>query len=145
MREEIAIGCLLITFFSRTRLQWISAITQAISLSDCKLSHQRLLAANRRKQRAVERESRKEEQKRRSSQALDIELAKAQLEAEKTARLAAEMQARELSVQARIEESRRRELEATRRRLEELLEEETRAKQDEEIVRGLQVRFFLNQ
>jgi len=98
-----------------------------------------MLAANRRKQRAIERESRKEEQKRRSSQALDIELAKAQLEAEKTARLAAEMQARELGVQARIEESRRRELEATRRRLEELLEEETRAKQDEEIVRGLQV------
>jgi hypothetical protein len=56
------------------------------------------------------------------------------------ARLAAEMQARELAVQARLEQSRRRELEATRRRLEELLEEETRAKRDEEIVRGLQAR-----
>jgi switch-associated protein 70 len=123
----------------RTRLQWISALQQAISLSDCRQSHQRLLATNRRKQRAIERESHREEQKRRSSQAMDIELAKAQLEAEKTARLAAEMQARELSVQARLEESRRRELEATRRRLEELLEEETRAKRDEEIVRGLQV------
>lgn len=50
------------------------------------------------------------------------------------------MQARELSVQARLEQSRRRELEATRRRLEELLEEETRAKRDEEIVRSLQAR-----
>ena len=56
------------------------------------------------------------------------------------ARLAAEMQARELEVQARLEASRRRELESTRRRLEELLEEETRAKRDEEIVRSLQAR-----
>jgi hypothetical protein len=65
-------------------LQWISALQQAIGLSDCEQSHQRTQAAKRRKQRELESASQNEEIKRRNSQVLDIELARAQLEAEKT-------------------------------------------------------------
>lgn len=72
--------------FCRTRLQWISALQQAIGLSSCEQSHQRVQAAKRRKQRELESASQNEEMKRRKSQVLDIELARAQLEAEKTVR-----------------------------------------------------------
>lgn len=54
--------------------------------------------------------------------------------------MAAELQAKELEAVHREEEKRVQMLEETRRTLERLLEEETQAKRDEEIVRNLQGR-----
>lgn len=56
------------------------------------------------------------------------------------ARRAAETQAKELEVIRQSEERKLHELEDVRIRLERLLEEETQAKRDEEIVRNLQAR-----
>jgi hypothetical protein len=74
------------TIFFRTRLQWLSALQMAIGLSECQHSYQRSQANKRRKQRELESASQNEELKRRRSQVVDMELAKAQLEAEKTVR-----------------------------------------------------------
>ena len=59
------------------------------------------------------------------------------------ARAAAESQARALEAVHREEERKLQELEDVRIRLEKLLEEETQAKRDEEIVRNLQARYNL--
>ncbi|XP_046390462.1 differentially expressed in FDCP 6 homolog [Ischnura elegans] len=130
----------------RTRLQWISAFHLALSHCGNGLEgYQRQLAMRRQEQRKAQQlkekeERHKEQVKARASEPipvsppeqqllpllLRVEEAKAQLQAEKTARLAAETQAREL--------------EDVKIKLEKLLEEETQAKRDEEIVRALQAR-----
>lgn len=59
------------------------------------------------------------------------------LQKEKSARQAAEGQAKELEAVVKEEAKKLTELEQIRTKLEKLLEEETQAKRDEEIVRGL--------
>ncbi|KAJ1531616.1 hypothetical protein ONE63_000288 [Megalurothrips usitatus] len=124
----------------RSRLQWVSSLHLAITQSGSREGYQRTLAARRRAQREADDLRLSEEHKRRTSQILDMEMTRAQLQAEKTARVAAEMQAKELVAVHREEEKRVQMLEETRRTLERLLEEETQAKRDEEIVRNLQGR-----
>lgn len=124
----------------RSRLQWISSLHLAIAQSSSREGYQRTLAARRRAQREADALRQSEEHKRRTSQILDMEMTRAQLQAEKIARVAAELQAKELEAVHREEEKRVQMLEETRRTLERLLEEETQAKRDEEIVRNLQGR-----
>lgn len=62
--------------------------------------------------------------------------ARAQLQQERSARQAAEGQAKELEAVVKEEAKKLTELEHLRVKLEKLLEEETQAKRDEEIVRG---------
>lgn len=124
----------------RSRLQWISSLHLAIAQSGCREGYQRTQVARRRAQREADALRLSEENKRRTSQILDMELTRAQLQAEKMARVAAELQAKELEAVHREEEKRVQMLEETRRTLERLLEEETQAKRDEEIVRNLQGR-----
>ncbi|XP_034240120.1 switch-associated protein 70-like [Thrips palmi] len=124
----------------RSRLQWISSLHLAIAQSGSREGYQRTLAARRRAQREADALRQSEEHKRRTSQILDMEMTRAQLQAEKIARVAAELQAKELEAVHREEEKRVQMLEETRRTLERLLEEETQAKRDEEIVRNLQGR-----
>ncbi|XP_075220283.1 differentially expressed in FDCP 6 homolog [Lycorma delicatula] len=107
----------------RSRLQWLSALQLAISQSGGSLGYQRQLALRRRQKR----EDDIEERRRRTSLMQDMG---AQLQAEKMARVAAELQAQE------IKEEQEKQIE----QLGALLEEETRAKRDEEIVRNLQAR-----
>ncbi|CAH0390572.1 unnamed protein product [Bemisia tabaci] len=111
------------TYDHRSRLQWLSALQLAISHSGDTQGYQRMLAAKRRRQREIDLE----EKKRRSSLFHDMG---AQLQAEKLAREAAENKAKELK------EAKEKQVVE----LEHLLEEETQAKRDEEIVRNLQAR-----
>lgn len=113
----------LATYDHRSRLQWLSALQLAISQSGGMLGYQRQLALKRRQKR----EEDIEERRRRTSLMQDMG---AQLQAEKMARVAAELQAQE------IKEEQEKQIE----QLGALLEEETRAKRDEEIVRNLQAR-----
>lgn len=85
-------------------------------------SYQRLQAAKRR----LQRQGRIQEMIR----------AKFQLQQERNARQAAEGHAKELEVVVKEEAKKLTELEQLRVKLERLLEEETQAKRDEEIVRG---------
>uniref|UniRef100_A0A023F3R7 Putative pleckstrin similarity domain protein n=2 Tax=Triatoma infestans TaxID=30076 RepID=A0A023F3R7_TRIIF len=107
----------------RSRLQWTSAVQLAICQSGSSQGYQRNLAARRQKQRKLD----EAEDRRRSSLIHDMGV---QLQAEKMARVAAELQAKELKV---AQEKQLSELEA-------LLQVETQAKRDEEIVRNLQAR-----
>lgn len=109
-----------------SRLQWISALQLAVNHCGGSQSYQRLQAARRR----LQRQDRMQEMIR----------AKAQLQHERSARQAAEGQARELEAVVKEESKRLIELEQIKDRLEKLLEEETQAKRDEEIVRALQAR-----
>lgn len=114
----------------RTRMQWIASLQLAITYSAGKEGFQRDLVARRRQQREANRQKRMHE----------VQEAKAILEREKLARLAAENQAKELEAVAREDSRRVAELEDIKMTLENLLEEETQAKRDEEIVRALQAR-----
>ncbi|XP_060866011.1 switch-associated protein 70-like [Metopolophium dirhodum] len=107
----------------RSRLQWLSALKLAISYSAGTEGYQRTLLRRRQKRRKAELQ----EKHRRSSIIHDMDV---QLQAEKQARAAMEIHAKELKVasEKHVEE------------LECLLEEETQAKRDEEIVRNLQAR-----
>lgn len=109
-----------------SRLQWISALQLAVEYSGSNQSYQRLQAAKRRMLR--------------QGRLQDMLRAKAQLQLERTARQAAEGQAKELEAAVKEESKRLQELEQIRDKLERLLEEETQAKRDEEIVRALQAR-----
>lgn len=109
-----------------TKLQWMSALQQAVDHCGGHQTYQRLQAARRR----LQRQGRFQEALR----------AKAQLQFERTARQAAEGQARELEAAVREEAKKLNELEQIKERLERLLVEETQAKRDEEIVRALQAR-----
>ncbi|XP_014254262.1 switch-associated protein 70-like [Cimex lectularius] len=107
----------------RSRLQWVSALQIAISQSGGSHGYQRTLAARRKKQREID----EAENKRKSSLIHDMGV---QLQAEKMARVAAELEAREIKAAQ----------EKQLNHLETLLEIETQAKRDEEIVRNLQAR-----
>lgn len=127
--------------YYRSRLQWLSALKLAISYSAGTEGYQRTLLRRRQKRRKAELQ----EKHRRSSIIHDMDI---QLQAEKQvrmvgnslgtdfqrynvqARVAIEIQAKELKVasEKHVEE------------LETMLEEETQAKRDEEIVRNLQAR-----
>lgn len=109
-----------------TRLQWISALQLAVDHSGGFQSYQRLQVAKRRLQR--------------QGRVQDMLRARAQLQLERSARQAAEGQAKELEAAIKEESRRLTELEQIKDKLERLLEEETQAKRDEEIVRALQAR-----
>lgn len=109
-----------------TRLQWISALQLAADHSATYQTYQRLQASKRRLQR--------------QGRSQEIARARAQLQHERSARKAAEGQAKELEAVVREESKRLTELEQIKINLERLLEEETQAKRDEEIVRALQAR-----
>ncbi|XP_030757659.1 switch-associated protein 70-like isoform X2 [Sitophilus oryzae] len=109
-----------------TRLQWISSLQLAIDHSDQVQSYQRLQASKRR----LQRQGRIQEMMR----------ARAQLQEERNARQLAEGQAKELEAVVREDSKKLSELLDVKIKLEKLLEEETQAKRDEEIVRALQAR-----
>ncbi|RZB39600.1 switch-associated protein 70 [Asbolus verrucosus] len=109
-----------------TRVQWISALQLAADHSGGHQSYQRLQAARRKLQRA--------------GRIQEMMRARAQLQQERSARQAAEGQAKELEAVVKEESKKLTELEELRSKLERLLEEETQAKRDEEIVRALQAR-----
>lgn len=109
-----------------TRLQWISALQLAADHSATYQTYQRMQASKRRLQR--------------QGRSQEILRARAQLQLERSARKAAEGQAKELEAVVLEESKRLTELQQIRSNLEKLLEEETQAKRDEEIVRALQAR-----
>jgi len=119
----------------RSRLQWISAIEKAIDFSQPGSRLQRELAVGRQEQRDDDLN------RRLSTQDL-VQQTKAELEAEKAARLQAESTALQLTQEKEGENKRMLELETIREELERLLEEEKQAKRDEEIVRTLQARML---
>ncbi|CAH1376867.1 hypothetical protein MTP99_018273 [Tenebrio molitor] len=109
-----------------TRVQWISALQLAADHSGGGQSYQRLQVARRKMQRA--------------GRIQEMIRARAQLQQERSARQAAEGQAKELEAAVKEEARKLTDLEQLRTKLERLLEEETQAKRDEEIVRALQAR-----
>ncbi|KAL1494170.1 hypothetical protein ABEB36_009814 [Hypothenemus hampei] len=109
-----------------TRLQWISALQLAADHSGGYQSYQRMQVAKRRLQR--------------QGRVHEIIQAKTQLQQERTARQAAEGQAKELEAVVKEDTKKLGELAEMKVKLEKLLEEETQAKRDEEIVRALQAR-----
>ncbi|CAG9813416.1 unnamed protein product [Phaedon cochleariae] len=109
-----------------SRLQWISALQLASDHAGGFQGYQQLQIAKRR----LQRQGRVQEMVR----------ARVQLQQERSARQAAEGQAKELEAVVKEEAKKLTELEQLRTKLERLLEEETQAKRDEEIVRGLQAR-----
>ncbi|XP_053609799.1 differentially expressed in FDCP 6-like [Plodia interpunctella] len=110
----------------KSRLQWISAVRQATSLSGGVESFQRRARAYRRGAGA-----RREQ---------EVREARVRLQHEVRARLAAEAQAQELAEMAQQDNKKLEELKITQTELEKLLQEEIQAKRDEEIVRALQAR-----
>ncbi|KAJ8722236.1 hypothetical protein PYW08_004638 [Mythimna loreyi] len=110
----------------KSRLQWISALRQAAAVSGGVEGYQRRARAVRRGAGARrEREVRE---------------TRARLQHEVKARLAAEAQAQELVELAQQDNKKLEELKHAQVELEKLLQEETQAKRDEEIVRALQAR-----
>lgn len=110
----------------RGRLQWLAAIQIAIQHSTEKIGYQRTLAYQRRSCRQATRQERDE--------------TRIELQHERQARIAAEIQARKLKALSKEENAKVQELEDVKRKLEILLQEEKQALRDEEIVRGLQAR-----
>lgn len=64
-------------------MQWVSSLHLAIAQSSSREGYQRTLAARRRAQREADALRQSEEHKRRTSQILDMEMTRAQLQAEK--------------------------------------------------------------
>ncbi|GBP46506.1 Switch-associated protein 70 [Eumeta japonica] len=110
----------------KTRLQWVSALRQAAALSASAEGYQQCARARRRGADA-----------RREREAME---ARARLQQEVRARRAAEAQAQELAELAQQDNKKLEELKNAQTTLERLLQEETQAKRDEEIVRALQAR-----
>ncbi|XP_014367226.2 differentially expressed in FDCP 6 [Papilio machaon] len=110
----------------KSRLQWVSALRQAAAVSGGAEGYQRRARAGRRGAGARrEREARE---------------TRARLQNEVRARLAAEAQAQELAELSKKDNKKLEELKNAQAELERLLQEETQAKRDEEIVRALQAR-----
>ncbi|XP_076045538.1 uncharacterized protein LOC143027821 [Oratosquilla oratoria] len=124
----------------KSKSQWLHALDTAIQNTQEALPFQMLLSAERKAERAEEEARATAEKIRRASQADIIEQTQAELVAEKIARAEAEAAAREEAAARATEERRVKELQGLREQLETLLEEETQAKRDEEIVRSLQAR-----
>ncbi|CAG9102959.1 unnamed protein product [Plutella xylostella] len=110
----------------KSRLQWVSALKQATAVSGGAEGYQRRARATRRGADA-----------RRAREARE---ARARLQQEVRARLAAEAQAQELAEIAQQDNKKLEEMKNAQVTLEKLLQEETQAKRDEEIVRALQAR-----
>ncbi|XP_015597393.1 differentially expressed in FDCP 6 homolog [Cephus cinctus] len=110
----------------RGRLQWLAALQTAIQHSGEKIGYQRSLANQRRSLRQATKQQNEE--------------TRLELQHERQARIAAELQARRLEAISKEEGARVQELEDVKRKLETLLQEEKQALRDEEIVRGLQAR-----
>ncbi|XP_058066758.1 switch-associated protein 70-like [Anopheles bellator] len=128
------------TLDHKTRLQWIAALQLAITYSTGRDGFQRDTVNRRRQARELEQRRRLEEEQVRSQHLRRLEETHVQLEREKQARLAAESQARQYEAVAREDSRRVAELEDVKLCLEKMLEDETQAKRDEEIVRALQAR-----
>lgn len=124
----------------KSRLQWITSLQLAITYSMGKEGYQRELVARRRRKRDSVHQQRQQEELIRSKHLDEVEKTKILLEDEKLARIAAESQARALQIIAREDSRRVAELEDIKITLETLLQDETQAKRDEEIVRALQAR-----
>lgn len=124
----------------KSRLQWITALQLAITYSMGKEGYQRELVARRRRKRDSVHLKKQQEELVRSKHLDEVEKTKILLEDEKLARIAAESQARALQINAREDSRRVAELEDIKITLENLLQDETQAKRDEEIVRALQAR-----
>ncbi|XP_071551138.1 uncharacterized protein [Panulirus ornatus] len=124
----------------RSKTEWLRVLDAAIHHSKETLPYQAIMSAIRKNEHAEEEARETAERIRRDSQADIIENTQAELMAEKLARAQAEAAAREEAAARKAEEKRVLELQTLRRQLETLLEEETQAKRDEEIVRNLQAR-----
>ncbi|KAK4319643.1 hypothetical protein Pmani_009427 [Petrolisthes manimaculis] len=124
----------------RSKSEWLRALDIAIHHSHDTLPYQAFVSASRKLEHAEEEARETAERIRRDSQADIIENTQAELKAEKMARAEAEAAAREEAAARQTEEKRVLELQTLRLQLETLLEEETQAKRDEEIVRNLQAR-----
>jgi len=119
----------------RSRLQWMSAVKKAIDNSGEGVRYQ----ITQSRQRRVQRE---EDLARRLSHLDIVEQTKAELIAEKAARVEAESHAALLTEEKELERNKLKELEEIKEELEQLLDEEKQAKRDEEIVRTLQARML---
>ncbi|XP_011175513.1 differentially expressed in FDCP 6 homolog [Solenopsis invicta] len=108
------------------RLQWLAALQTAIRHSNEKISYQRNLANQRRSLRQATKQEKEE--------------TKLELQHERQARIAAEIQARKLETLSKEEGAKVQQLEDVKQKLEMLLQEEKQALRDEEIVRSLQAR-----
>ncbi|XP_011869366.1 PREDICTED: differentially expressed in FDCP 6 homolog isoform X2 [Vollenhovia emeryi] len=108
------------------RLQWLAALQTAIQHSGEKIGYQRSLANQRRSSRQATKQEREE--------------TKLELQHERQARIAAEIQARKLETLSKEEGAKVQQLEDVKQKLELLLQEEKQALRDEEIVRNLQAR-----
>ncbi|CAG9561725.1 unnamed protein product [Danaus chrysippus] len=110
----------------KSRLQWLSAVRQAAAVSGGAEGYQRRARAGRRGAGARREQEAREARRR--------------LQQEVRARVAAEAQAQELAELAQKDNKKLEELKNAQTELERLLQEETQAKRDEEIVRALQAR-----
>ncbi|GAB1868627.1 Differentially expressed in FDCP 6-like protein [Camponotus japonicus] len=108
------------------RLQWLAALQTAIQHSNEKIGYQRSLANQRRSLRQATKQEKEE--------------TKLELQHERQARIAAEIQARKLEALSKEEGAKVQQLEDVKQKLELLLQEEKQALRDEEIVRNLQAR-----
>ncbi|KAG5345681.1 DEFI6 protein, partial [Acromyrmex heyeri] len=108
------------------RLQWLAALQTAIQHSSEKIGYQRSLANQRRSLRQAVKQEKEE--------------TKLELQHERQARIAAEIQARKLETLSKEEGAKVQQLEDVKQKLELLLQEEKQALRDEEIVRNLQAR-----
>ncbi|XP_072746248.1 differentially expressed in FDCP 6 homolog [Anoplolepis gracilipes] len=108
------------------RLQWLAALQTAIQHSGEKIGYQRSLANQRRSLRQATKQEKEE--------------TKLELQHERQARIAAEIQARKLEALSKEEGAKVQQLEDVKQKLELLLQEEKQALRDEEIVRNLQAR-----
>ncbi|XP_066954335.1 switch-associated protein 70-like [Macrobrachium rosenbergii] len=124
----------------RSKSEWLRALDTAIQYSTDPLPYQSILSTIRKSEHAEEEARETAERIRRASQADIIENTQAELMAEKLARAEAEAAAKQEAAARQEEEKRVTELQKMRLQLETLLEEETQAKRDEEIVRNLQAR-----
>ncbi|EZA50538.1 differentially expressed in FDCP 6 homolog [Ooceraea biroi] len=108
------------------RLQWLAALQTAIQHAGEKIGYQRSLANQRRSLRQATKQEKEE--------------TKLELQHERQARIAAEIQARKLEALSKEEGAKVQQLEDVKQKLELLLQEEKQALRDEEIVRSLQAR-----
>ncbi|KAF2355770.1 hypothetical protein FHG87_013477 [Trinorchestia longiramus] len=124
----------------KSKARLLAALQEAINHCTDALPYQLCVSLARREEEVQEERRACEERIRRSSQADIIEQTQAELAAERTAREEAESLAQSEAVARAAEEERVVELTTLRQQLEALLQQETQAKKDEEIVRNLQAR-----
>ncbi|GAB6030090.1 hypothetical protein CHUAL_005769 [Chamberlinius hualienensis] len=126
----------------KQKLQWLTALRIAIEMHGQKEGYQKRLANKRRAEREMLKAVQHEKEMNTMHQNDLLEKQKADLEAERIARLAAEAEAKEQAILLEREMKRLSDIESVKQDLEKLLEEERQAKRDEEIVRNLQARLL---